>query len=1627
MGSPGTLLFLGAVCGLAAGGPVHVVHVRQAATPIQCNTESRNMDGDTYTVTCPSGCASNGKTVWGTDVYTDDSSICRAAIHAGRISDSGGDVTVYKLPGEGSYAGTTQNGVQTAPYGAWGGSFAFSSGQPEEQAPAADPGLEYIDCNTQSRQMDGDSFTVMCPADCASAGSNVWGSAIYTDDSSICRAAINDGRIPTNGGEVTVYKLPGQDSYQDSDQHGVATFPYGAWSGSFAFSQNPSDEAQEPAAEPAAYPADCNTQSRNVDGESFTASCPAGCAAIGATVWGSAVYTDDSGLCRAAIHDGRITDAGGEVTVYKQPGQDAYAASDQNGILTVAYGTWGGSFAFTADIPQQAPAEPTPAPGPPMVDCNTEPRQLDGESTTVQCPDGCLESGSTVWGYVIYTDDSSLCRAAIHDGRIPAEGGEVTVYKLPGQESYLATEQHGITTREYGSWGGSFAFSSDPVVPEVEERAAAVDCNTQSRDMDGDSYTVVCPAGCETGATVWGLVIYTDDSSICRAAIHDGRITNSGGEITVYKIPGQDSYLSSEQNGVQTLTYSSWGGSFAFTPDPAVPQQDEPQEEPAQGSIDCSTEPRQLDGDVLTVTCPAGCLAGAETVWGTVIYTDDSSICRAAIHDGKLTDSGGELTVYKLPGQDSYLGTQQNGIITAGYGSWGGSFAFTSEPVVPQEPIEEPVVPEAPSQDTVTCHTQSRDMDGDSFTANCPSGCTAIGGTVWGKAIYTDDSSICRAAIHDGRIPASGGEVEVFKHPGQESYEGSDQNDIQTLGYGSWSGSFAFTADIPQQAPPEPTPAPGPPTVDCNTEPRQLDGDSVTVECPDGCLETGGVVWGFVIYTDDSSLCRAAIHDGRIPANGGEVTVYKLPGQESYLATEQHGIATREYGSWGGSFAFSTNPVVPEVEERADIVDCNTQSRDRDGDSYTVVCPAGCDSGATVWGAVIYTDDSSICRAAIHDGQITNSGGEITVYKIPGQDSYLGSEQNGIQTLQYSSWGGSFAFSPDPVMPQQGEGEQEEPVQGAIDCHTEPRQLDGDSLTVTCPAGCLAGASTVWGLVIYTDDSSICGAAIHAGRLTDNGGEVTLYKLPGQESYLGSEQNGMQTNPYGSWGGSFAFTPEPIIPEQEPAQETVTCHTQSRDMTGESYTVNCPAGCAEMGGTVWGKVIYTDDSSICRAAIHDGQISAAGGEVTGYKLPGQESYQGSDQNGIQTLVYGSWGGSFAFTADPVIPPEEQPEPQEPGATPSADCNTESRQLDGDVVTVTCPDGCKQTGGSVWGTVVYTDDSSICRAAIHDGRIEETGGDVTIYKLPGRDAYLSSEKNGITTTAYGSWGGSFAFSENPVIPEVQPSEDTVTCSTEARDMQGESFTIVCPADCASTGSTVWGDGIYTDDSSICRAAIHAGMIGDSGGEVTVYMLDGQDSYEGSESNGVSSLHYGSWGGSFGFTSGNEEGGQEGEGSEGSEFTCSVSCENGGVCVAQDKCECPVGFTGDHCESESRAGPNDGRQGNTWTLSNMTCMCYFDYSRSDCGCCVPGGCQCTNEHPNLCVQCGYGHLCGVLDDEVAIDGWTLSETGCACPWGEPGNTDCACCRNRGCLCDQAHPNRCTQCGRPYDCGLTGIGWP
>ena len=65
-------------------------------------------------------------TIWGTDVYSDDSSLSRAAVHAGAVQPGQTAVVqVMILPGQGGYSGTNRNGVQSSNYGSWGGSYRF--------------------------------------------------------------------------------------------------------------------------------------------------------------------------------------------------------------------------------------------------------------------------------------------------------------------------------------------------------------------------------------------------------------------------------------------------------------------------------------------------------------------------------------------------------------------------------------------------------------------------------------------------------------------------------------------------------------------------------------------------------------------------------------------------------------------------------------------------------------------------------------------------------------------------------------------------------------------------------------------------------------------------------------------------------------------------------------------------------------------------------------------------------------------------------------------------------------------------------------------------------------------------------------------------------------------------------------------------------------------------------------------------------------------------------------------------------------------------------------------------------------------------------------------------------------
>jgi hypothetical protein len=86
-----------------------------------------------------------------------------------------------------------------------------------------------------------------------------------------------------------------------------------------------------------------------------------------------------------------------------------------------------------------------------------------------------------------------------------------------------------------------------------------------------------------------------------------------------------------------------------------------------------------------------------------------------------------------------------------------------------------------------------------------------------------------------------------------------------------------------------------------------------------------------------------------------------------------------------------------------------------------------------------------------------------------------------------------------------------------------PSAVLGEVYDFSCPGGGLTGA-TVWGTDVYTDDSAICPAAVHAGKLNAyNGGTATLEVYDGQQGYTGSTRNGVTSLDFGAWTLSIRF------------------------------------------------------------------------------------------------------------------------------------------------------------------------------------------------------------------------------------------------------------------------------------------------------------------------------------------------------------------------------------------------------------------------------------------------------------------------------------------------------------------------
>jgi hypothetical protein len=170
--------------------------------------------------------------VWGTDFYTDDSSACAAAVHAGAITSEGGVVLVTWTKGLSTYAASQRHGVSTADYGAWPRSFFVqavdAAGRPASAAPVPPPdGTVRASCTTRGDMIPNNS-RVVCPAGCASG--SLWGTDVYTSDSFACLAAVHVGlNTVEQGGQVTLSRADRQQVFRGTTRNGVTSASYGPW------------------------------------------------------------------------------------------------------------------------------------------------------------------------------------------------------------------------------------------------------------------------------------------------------------------------------------------------------------------------------------------------------------------------------------------------------------------------------------------------------------------------------------------------------------------------------------------------------------------------------------------------------------------------------------------------------------------------------------------------------------------------------------------------------------------------------------------------------------------------------------------------------------------------------------------------------------------------------------------------------------------------------------------------------------------------------------------------------------------------------------------------------------------------------------------------------------------------------------------------------------------------------------------------------------------------------------------------------------------------------------------------------------------------------------------------------
>jgi hypothetical protein len=286
---------------------------------------------------------------------------------------------------------------------------------------------------------------------------------------------------------------------------------------------------------------------------SVVCTCSADAATSTRPIYGSGIYTDDSPICRAAVHAGAVTPDGGTVVVRQRGPQVAFESSTRNGVTTLSWVQSQTSFSVARAGEGGGDSGPQQS--------NTQAQQQTQQQTQQQAQQEELRRQQEE----LRRQQEELRRQQ-EQQRLAQQQEEL---RRQQEELRRLQEQQRLAQQQEEQRRQQELQRQQQLQQQQQQQQQALTllprCPATAAGVRGQ-LACLCTASMVSGrAAVFGTDVYSRESSICGAARHAGAIGANGGAIIVNMLGTRPPTQSSQRNGINSVAWPAPDVSFAVS------------------------------------------------------------------------------------------------------------------------------------------------------------------------------------------------------------------------------------------------------------------------------------------------------------------------------------------------------------------------------------------------------------------------------------------------------------------------------------------------------------------------------------------------------------------------------------------------------------------------------------------------------------------------------------------------------------------------------------------------------------------------------------------------------------------------------------------------------------------------------------------------------------------------------------------------------------------------------------------------------------------------------------------------------------------------------------------------------